>query len=141
MPLCKIIEEKKHKYLENQHSSFSFQDLCFRSLCFTFYFSQNSREAVSCRKHWMFIEGQASSRPYDLAPASPPPSPVSELDWRLTGRLRKRDILLPGGAVEEPSHMTARKPMNHSILSGVLIKLEFFISLVIFSILGFKRKS
>ncbi len=26
-----------------------------------------------------------------------PPSPVSKLDWRRTGRLRKRDNLLPGG--------------------------------------------
>jgi hypothetical protein len=43
-----------------------------------------------------------------------PPSPVSKLDRRHRGRLRKRDILLTGeggeGVGEEQSHKTARKP-------------------------------
>jgi hypothetical protein len=38
------------------------------------------------------------------------PSPVSKLDRRLRGRLRKRDNLLTGEGEEEPNHKTARKP-------------------------------
>jgi hypothetical protein len=63
-----------------------------------------------------FIEDHAFSRSYDLAlrPSTPPPSPVSKLDWRHTGRLRKRDnTLLPGegeGAGKEMNHSAARKP-------------------------------
>jgi hypothetical protein len=55
-------------------------------------------------------------RSYDLAPrpSTPPPSPVSKLDWRHTGRLRRRDnTLLPGegeGAGKEMNHSAARKP-------------------------------
>jgi hypothetical protein len=40
-----------------------------------------------------FIDGQALSPSYDLAP----PSPISKLDRRHTGRLRKRDNLLTWG--------------------------------------------
>ncbi len=43
-----------------------------------------------------FIEGHASLRSYDSAPRPPPPtrSPVSKLDRRHTGRLRKSGNLL-----------------------------------------------
>jgi hypothetical protein len=45
----------------------------------------------------------------------PPSSPVSKLDRRHTGRLRKGDNLLTGGGGggrmgEEPNHTTERKP-------------------------------
>jgi hypothetical protein len=47
--------------------------------------------------------------------------PVSKLDRRRTGRLRKRDTLLKGvvGMEEEQNHTTARKPgpKYYSILS------------------------
>ncbi len=42
-----------------------------------------------------FTEDQAFSQSYDLAP-SPPHPPVSKLDRRHIGRLRKRDNLLTG---------------------------------------------
>jgi hypothetical protein len=54
-------------------------------------------------------------------PLSPPPSPVSKLDRRHTGRLKKRGSLLTGegekGAGAEPNHTIARnltcyKPFN-----------------------------
>jgi hypothetical protein len=45
--------------------------------------------------------------------SSPTPSPVSKLDRRDAGRLRRRDNWLAGewerGIVEEPNHTTARK--------------------------------
>ncbi len=45
-----------------------------------------------------FIESQAFSRSYYLAPRPPPPSsPVSKLDRRHTRRLRKRDNVAGGG--------------------------------------------
>ncbi len=60
---------------------------------------------------WL-IEDQVFSPSCDLA--LPPPTPVSNLDGRHTGRLRKRDNLMTGelgkGTMEEPNHMTARKP-------------------------------
>jgi hypothetical protein len=44
-----------------------------------------------------FIEEQAYSPSYDLAAHPPPPtSPVSKLDGRYTGRLRKEDNLMTG---------------------------------------------
>jgi hypothetical protein len=55
----------------------------------------------------------------------PTPSPVSKLDRRNTGRLRKRDNLLTGeggkGMGEESNQMTARKPepLYYSVLSEV----------------------
>ncbi len=56
----------------------------------------------------------------------PPPLPVSKLDRRHTGRLRKRDNLLTGerrkGVGEEPNtcdHKKAWSSINHSILSGL----------------------
>ncbi len=43
----------------------------------------------------LFIEGQAFSRSNDLVPhLPPPPSSVSKLDRRHTGRLRNREKLL-----------------------------------------------
>ncbi len=74
-----------------------------------------------------FIEGQAFSRSYDLAPPSPPPSPVSMLDRRNTGRLR--DNLHNGeggrGLGEEPDHTVAllckKKPGYVSLWAKVLL--------------------
>jgi hypothetical protein len=57
---------------------------------------------------------------------SPPTHPFSKLDWRHTGRLRKKDSLLTGeGAGVEPNHTTARKPgpleiMQYSLRSTQL---------------------
>ncbi len=75
----------------------------------------------------LFIEGQAFSQSYDLAPPSPslPPYPVSRLNRRRhTGRLRKRDNLLTGegreggGRGAESYHRKkAWYSINHSILS------------------------
>ncbi len=64
-------------------------------------------ESIEC-----FIEGQALSWPYDLAPRPPTPlSPVCKLDQRHSGRLRKRDNLLTGvGVWEEMNQTTAREP-------------------------------
>ncbi len=46
----------------------------------------------------LLIEDQASSPSFDLSPPPPPPpSPVSKLDQRRTGRLRKRVSLPSGG--------------------------------------------
>ncbi len=45
--------------------------------------------------------------------STPPPSPVSKLGLRHTGKLRKSDNLLTGkeeGLGEEPNHMITRKP-------------------------------
>jgi hypothetical protein len=59
-----------------------------------------------------FVEAQAFLRSYDPAPRpppSPPPFPGSKLDWRHTGRLRKRDNLLMGAGVKT-NNATARKP-------------------------------
>ncbi len=58
-----------------------------------------------------------------------PPSPVSKLDLRHTGRLRKGDNLLTErgeGVEEEPNYTTAWSTINHSILSG-LENLRYFI--------------
>ncbi len=46
-----------------------------------------------------FIEDQTFMSPYDLPPPTPnsPLSPISKLNRRHTGRLRKRDNLLTGG--------------------------------------------
>jgi hypothetical protein len=61
-----------------------------------------------------------------LAPPPPPPlSPVSKLDRRHTGRLKKRDKLLrEEGVGEEPNHKSydgekAWFSINPSILSGL----------------------
>ncbi len=64
----------------------------------------------------------------DLVPhPPPPPSSVSKLDRRHTGRLRKRDKLLTGeggkGVGEEPNHTTAKTAwsfINHSVLSATV---------------------
>ncbi len=46
---------------------------------------------------WLFIDCQAFSVTYDLAHRpSPSFSPVNKLDWRHTGKLRKRGSLLTG---------------------------------------------
>ncbi len=74
------------------------------------------------RKYWIIYRG-----PGFLAvvwcsyfPTPSPSLPANKLDWRDTGRPRKRDNLLTGkGVGEEPIHTTARKPVhyNSSILS------------------------
>ncbi len=63
------------------------------------------------------------SRSYDFALRRPPP--VSKLDRRHTGRLRKRDKLLTGEGgkrvSEGPVHMTGKKAwssINHSVVSS-----------------------
>jgi hypothetical protein len=56
----------------------------------------------ACREYWKIYRGPV-----------PPPLPGSNIDWRHTGRLRKRDNLLTGEGAEgvglEPNHTTARK--------------------------------
>ncbi len=60
----------------------------------------------------------------------PPPSPVSKLDLRHTGRLRKRDNLLTeGGVGEEPNHKTARK-------TDPLQNMPYFPSTIVIAIWG-----
>jgi hypothetical protein len=58
-----------------------------------------------------------------------PPSHVSKLDRRYTGRLRKRDNVLTGegvkGVGEEPNHTTARKPRP---LKSIQYSLELSLS-------------
>ncbi len=62
--------------------------MCTKSITFT---------SLSESIVW-FIEGQPFSRSYDWLLAHPlPPSPVSKLDRRHIGNLRKRDNLLTGG--------------------------------------------
>jgi hypothetical protein len=79
-------------------------------------------ESIQC-----FMEGQASSQSYDLAPRSPSPPrpPVSKLHRRHKGRLRKRDNLLTGDVGEgggRGAESYDRKKawffVNHSILCG-----------------------
>ncbi len=71
-----------------------------------------------------FIEDHAFSPSSGLAPPPPlPPSLVSKLDWRHTGRPRKKDNLLIGGEEvgDKPNHTTAKNAwfsINHLILSG-----------------------
>ncbi len=72
------------------------------------------KEGIRLRVLTKLTEGQAFWRSYDLAPRPPPPpSPISKLDQRHTGRV----------VGEEPNHTNARKPAwsstNHSILSGI----------------------
>jgi hypothetical protein len=65
-----------------------------------------------------FIKGQDFSTSYYLA--LPHPSPVSKLDLRLKGRLRKRDNLLigrGGGGAESYDGEKAWSSRNYSILS------------------------
>jgi hypothetical protein len=83
-----------------------------RRLCRPLSFLRRIPESIE-----LFVKGQAFSRTYDLAPRPtlPPssPSPVSKLDRRHTGKLRKRDSLLTEGGKgvgEEPNHTNARKP-------------------------------
>ncbi len=70
----------------------------------------NVRGSVILHNIEWFIEGQAFSWSYDLVPRPPPPPscPVSKLDRRHTGKLKKRDNLLTGeggeGVGEEPNH-------------------------------------
>jgi len=84
-------------------------NLCFTSICIE-----------------RFIDGQAFSRSYDLAPPSPQPpptaptlSPVSKLRRRHTGRLRKRDNLPTGGGGGAKSYYSKKAwpSINHSLLS------------------------
>jgi hypothetical protein len=60
---------------------------------------------------------------YDLAPCPPQPSPVSKLDRRHTGRLKKKDNLLSeeGGGRRGAESYDRKKvwsSINHSILSA-----------------------
>ncbi len=69
-----------------------------------------SPDSIEC-----FIEDQAFSRSYDLAPRPPPPLRVSLTGDKDTERLRKRVNLRTGegrkqGVGEEPNHTTTRKP-------------------------------
>jgi hypothetical protein len=61
--------------------------------------------------HWI-IEDKLSRRRMTWLLSPPlPPSPVSKLDRRHSGRLRKRDNMQAGeGRGKEPNHTTARKP-------------------------------
>ncbi len=63
-------------------------------------------------EYWTIYRGPGFSRSYGLARPLLPPSLVSKLDRRHTGRLRKRKNLLTGeggGRLgEEPNHTTAR---------------------------------
>ncbi len=83
--------------------------------------SDNTRStAAQYVSHWVtaesnerFIEGQAFSQSYNLAPTPPPPPVPSVSDRRHKGRLRKRNNLLRGtgeGVGEESNHTTAKKP-------------------------------
>jgi hypothetical protein len=70
------------------------------------------------------VEGQVFKWPYDSVLAQPfPPSPVSKLDRRHTGRLRKRDNLLTreikgvGRGADSCDRKKAWSSINHSILS------------------------
>jgi hypothetical protein len=57
------------------------------------------------------VEDQTFLRSYDFG-STPAPSPVSKLDRRHTGRLRKRDNLLTGkgkGGGVDPNHTTTVK--------------------------------
>jgi hypothetical protein len=71
-----------------------------------------------------YTEDQAFSR-FGSSPTLPYPSPVSKLDQRHTGRLRKRGNLLTSdggkGVGKEPNHTSTRKPFPldiYSILSA-----------------------
>ncbi len=71
---------------------------------------------------------------------SPPPSPVSKLDRRHTGRLRKKDNLLTeeggGGAGEGPNHTTAWKPGPLEIIQYSLSRcITFYFYTVLNSIM------
>jgi hypothetical protein len=72
------------------------------------------------------MEGQAFLRSYDSAPRPPyAPSPVSKLDWRDTGRLRKRAQLADwrgggeggGRGAKSYDSRKARPSINPSTLS------------------------
>ncbi len=58
------------------------------------------------------------SSPHPLNP--PPTSPVSKLNWRHAGSLRKRDNLLTGKGAKSYQSKKAWSSLNHSILSGFI---------------------
>ncbi len=80
------------------------------------------------REYWIIYSGPGffavvwfASSP---TPSSPPPSPVRKLDWRNTGRLRKRDNLLTGEGKKGWGRRQIIRPqesqalsINHSVLS------------------------
>jgi hypothetical protein len=94
-----------------------------RGLCLTLYVCTRqffpgffTANGLECKREvsieW-YIENQAFSRSYDLAPPLSPPLPSVCFDRRHTGRLRKRNNLLTVEgmeAEEEPNHTPARKP-------------------------------
>jgi hypothetical protein len=94
-----------HKY-KIDSNFFFFPDVHLNNIPYLIILTQNLEVADM---------SEAFLRSYDSAPRPPPPppSPVSKLDWRHTGRLRKRNNLLKGergeGAGVEPNHTTARK--------------------------------
>jgi hypothetical protein len=101
--------------------------LLFEYTVFAVIFRTNFRRSIYpesiewfIHKIYRFRVSQAFSRLYDLAP-HPPRPPVSKLDPRHTGRLRKRDNLLPGErggrAAKSYDRKKAWSSINHSILS------------------------
>jgi hypothetical protein len=85
----------------------------------------------------MNCSGPAVSLSYYLAPPpAPNPFPVSKLDGRHTGRLRKRDNLLTGetgrdgGGAKLYDGEKARSSLNHSIISELENMVSHFVVLV-----------
>ncbi len=75
----------------------------------------------------LFIEGQAFSQSYDSAPCpSPPPSYVSKLDRRYTGRLRKRDNM-QSGEMGRGGWASERLVVLAIVSSGALRKICWFV--------------
>ncbi len=79
------------------------------------FFKYKLRECIRLAQYdqrVLFTEDQAFYPSYDLAPLPPPPtssSPVSKLDRRHTGRLRKRDNLLTRSGGQGRSQIIRRQ--------------------------------
>jgi hypothetical protein len=84
------------------------------------------------REYWWFVDCQAFSRSYDLAPppSPPPPSAVSKLGLLRTGGLSKKDNFADGrggGGGQGAKSYDGDKvwsSVNHSILSGKGFRVE-----------------
>ncbi len=76
-----------------------------------------------------FIEDQAFSRAYDLAPSPPPLSCQGKLDRWHIGRQRKREGRGEEGG-EKKNHTNAKKsgPLYHSVLSAVTYAIKYGIN-------------